>query len=683
MSLDDHSEPDTLDSSPPTLVPESVAPGQRTASRRKPSPAWTQFTPQAEVDENGVVVLKSDGSGKAIMKACCKLCNIKMVYGGNNGTKHLLRHMVGCTDKSFNENGQPVIGRTATGAAYYFCFKQAVARRETLRYFIVEELPFNKIGKGSFKRWVLKSFGPQFKPPCRSTMRSDVLQSFEDQKLLLKDILKKLPGKICFTSDLWTSSQRLGYMCITAHFVTSDWKLHHRIISFPLLPSPHTGQAISDAFYFNLVSWGISDKVGTLTLDNASNNDSAVAQLKNSLFGHHTLSRDLFQVRCNAHVLNLLVKAGLKHVKNSILNIRESVLHVRSSQGKMEKFHDNCRTLGMKEKTLPLDVDTRWDSTYLMLNAAIPYQKVFDLFFCGSEFANIPTHMDWKNAIVIRDFFKIFSASTKLFSGSNYVTSSAFCYQLTKILLHLDLYSKEPCFKPIYEAMKKKFDKYWKQVPLSLALASIMDPRYKISVLELCIDLIYPTQAQSVSSGTPPSSADSPELTESQKKLKVYTTRLNGMYEEYRQKMNGSGPGLAEGSSSLVEDDDIVSKMLSQRKDSSIQAAKSELQQYLDQPVYKVKKDEVFDVLEWWKAEEGNYPILSTLARDLLTIPVSTVPSESAFSASGRVVSKHRCSLKPNLVEALMCLRDWFMAEDGLQDEDPDEIGDMMEGQDL
>ena len=46
-----------------------------------------------------------------------------------------------------------------------------------------------------------------------------------------------------------------------------------------------------------------------------------------------------------------------------------------------------------------------------------------------------------------------------------------------------------------------------------------------------------------------------------------------------------------------------------------------------------------FDLLAWWKQNESVYPVLATMARDLLTIPMSSVVSEQAFSAGGRVVN--------------------------------------------
>ena len=47
------------------------------------------------------------------------------------------------------------------------------------------------------------------------------------------------------------------------------------------------------------------------------------------------------------------------------------------------------------------------------------------------------------------------------------------------------------------------------------------------------------------------------------------------------------------------------------------------------------------------------------MARDLLTPPASTVASESAFSIGGRVLEERRSRLSPDMLDCLMCLKDW------------------------
>ena len=74
-----------------------------------------------------------------------------------------------------------------------------------------------------------------------------------------------------------------------------------------------------------------------------------------------------------------------------------------------------------------------------------------------------------------------------------------------------------------------------------------------------------------------------------------------------------------------------------------------------------------FDILSWWKNNQGKYPILAKIARDFLAIPVSTVASESAFSTGGRHLSPHRSRLHPSTVEALVCTQNWFWLEQNLK----------------
>lgn len=83
-------------------------------------------------------------------------------------------------------------------------------------------------------------------------------------------------------------------------------------------------------------------------------------------------------------------------------------------------------------------------------------------------------------------------------------------------------------------------------------------------------------------------------------------------------------------------------------QNSSTRSERSELYIYLDDPRVVVRPAENFNVLAWWKKNPDAYHILSLMARDFLSIPVSTVCFESAFSAAGRILGKNRTSLSRN-----------------------------------
>ena len=79
--------------------------------------------------------------------------------------------------------------------------------------------------------------------------------------------------------------------------------------------------------------------------------------------------------------------------------------------------------------------------------------------------------------------------------------------------------------------------------------------------------------------------------------------------------------------------------------------------------------DDDFNILHWWHEHKLTYPILAILARDVMSVLVSTVSSESYFSLTGRVIEERRRRLQPHTVEMLTCVKDWELDDARAQHE--------------
>ncbi|XP_054813399.1 zinc finger BED domain-containing protein RICESLEEPER 2-like [Prosopis cineraria] len=476
----------------------------------------------------------------------------------------------------------------------------------------------------------------------------------------------------------------LDYACDPAHFIDNDWNLHKRILSFCMVEN-HKGDMIGKTIERCLSDWGIQN-VFTITIDNTTSNDIALSYLKRRLENWRGLvySGNYLQLRCSAHILNLVVNDGLKELKDSFESIRNAIRYVRSSPAHLQRFKDVYELEMLDTKNIVcLDVSTRWNSIYLMLNVALKFQKAFErledededfvsYFNKGSkchaqnDVSYLDTSIDadvyrqsarpnnnmdvfaysrqappkrngppnkqaWNKARFFLKFLKVFYDVTLQFSSTLKVTAHTCFHQIALIqeLLDENIESDDPLLREMSLSMKSKYDKYWGAAdnlnPL-LIIAVILDPRYKLAYINHVFDKLFPT----------------PDLCMSMKNKERDT--LDRLFEEYSVTVGAL--------------------------DTNTSNTSKELDRYLSASTFEDTTidddDDDFDILTWWKVNSTKYRVLSLIARDVLAIPVSIITSESNFGTGGRVVDDYRSSLSPKVTEALICVQNWLLTGQSL-----------------
>ncbi|KAL4346399.1 hypothetical protein GQ457_17G014320 [Hibiscus cannabinus] len=184
-----------------------------------------------------------------------------------------------------------------------------------------------------------------------------------------------------------------------------------------------------------------------------------------------------------------------------------------------------------------------------------------------------------------------------------------------------------------------------------MGVATVLDPRYKTPLLEYYFEKIFAVDADF-------------EV----ERIVQLCRDLVSEYEEKKMSLTTNAQSSSSTSLSSVPidlgDQCEFQAYLSRKKQKKLQV-KSELDHYLELEL--VPSTPNFDILNWWKINGPQFPILKDIARDVFAIPVSTVALESTFSTGGRLVSAQHNRLLLSMVEALTCSQNWLWTEEGFR----------------
>lgn len=623
--------------------------------------------------------------------AVCRHCKKKLSGSSTSGTSHLRNHLIRCqrranlgipqiyTAREKKKEGALTIAnfdqeqkkdevinlvnirfeqeQTKDDISNYgSCnFNQTRSRFDLARMIILHGYPLAMVEQVGFRVFV-KNLQPFFELVTSEGVEADCMEIYAKEKQKVSEVLDKLPGKISLSADMWASLDGSEFMCLTAHYIDECWQLNKKILSFIMVDSSHTEDMHSEIIIKSLMDWDIDRKLFSMTFDSFSTNDNIALKIRDRQSQNKFLYCDgqLFDVRCAANVVNMMVQDALEALGEMTAKIRGSIRYVKSSQVIQSKFDEIAREVGIQgQRCICLDNPLQWSSTYTMLEIALEYRAVFALLQENDTvYTACPSDIEWDRATVITSYLKHFVEVANVFTRFKSPTANLYFHELCGVYLQLNEWCKNPddYISPLAFKMRSKFEEYWQRCSLGLAVAAVLDPQFKMKLVEYCY-------AQIFGSGAPGRISDVSEC-------------IKQLYDEHSISLASLDQGLTwqvGGSSRLPSSgrdsrDRLTGFDTYLQETTQNEGSKSDLDKYLEEPLFP-RNAPGFNVLNWWRVHTPRYPILSMMARNVLGMPMSKASLDSASNTGGRVLDRDWSSLKPATIQALMCSQDWIRSE--------------------
>ncbi|KAL0216830.1 hypothetical protein RCL1_007313 [Eukaryota sp. TZLM3-RCL] len=522
------------------------------STTRRSSKSWV---PQKKKKTHSSIWLKwmEEKLIDSVKYAVCKCC--RREFKISNGTSAALTHLDNQHPGWINKEPTECVPKI-TSLLPLVSAEEPVTEPETalcpeatmLLFFLKSNASFKMIELDSFTSLLELAGVPVY---GRKTLKHRIMNYYETAKRALSEYFMTMEGQVSLTMDMWISQGGNPYLGITAHLVDESFHLKSFVLAY-----------------------------------NADNIVNAVKEIPG-----------IYHRRCAAHLINLTVKAGMDKIKATTQKIRNVAIQLNQSSASKQRFLQQSGGV-----TLPGDCSTRYNSTFLMLDAARAQETAYRLV---AEPENRLEYSEKLSLNDIADFLKPFYSVTVKLSGKNYPTSGSVLRLIqflgTHVLEHSS--SENPTLKAVSSLMLEKHRKYIDEMFNYFGwLSSFLDPRYKLTRGSM-----FPCEDQK------------------------YLSRLRGELGVVESSTVGE-------SVSDEDDDDLMVKAVKLARDEKSSSRYQlkhphvdEVAHYISESILKLDGDPLL----WWAENRFKFPNLALLARNVFSAPATGVPSESLFSLGG------------------------------------------------
>jgi hypothetical protein len=499
---------------------------------------------------------------------------------------------------------------------------------------------------------ILRYMKPEVSLLSANSLRRDIDLAYEHKFMRMRGLLHETPGKVSFTVDGWTSPNSQAFLAITAHWIDLEWRLREVLLDFAPLSGSHTGENICSTFVASCDRFGVLPKILAITTDSASTNGVFLRSVEEVCANRGiAFSKRDGHVRCAAHVFNIAVQELLKRIHaeaaehegeymasgsdvsslGCMQKLRRLIAKIRASPQRIEKLANQCELSGVPKLEAILDVRTRWNSTYKMLQRAEKIRAPLTTVAAPDDELRplLLTENEWGIVAEICGLLKEFEDVTEVICASKHPTLTGTIPMYNALIDacedFADGHTRIEMLREAVDAAKEKLLAYYAKADAAVyPIATIIDPRIKMTYYEREEwEEVWMHDAKAAIEGA----------------FRSYDNATMAQREEVQPK---EAP------------ENIMARAYKRRR----VYRRNELEVYLDKET-AVHFPE-FDVLQWWRGHSITYPCLSRMARDYLAVPSTSTPAERAFSKGADLVSVKRASLSAETIRTCMCLQSWM-----------------------
>lgn len=373
---------------------------------------------------------------------------------------------------------------------------------------------------------------------------------------------------------------------------------------------------------------------------------------------------------CFAHVLNLAAQRGLKvkQVSNILAKIRRIVGFFHRSSVAASLLKTNASNLDIPAKKLIIDVSTRWNSAFDMLERYLQMHVAVFATLLSKELTNKDKDIKFIQdeelilAEKVKECMKPLKTATTMLCSEKHPTVSVIHPLYNKLLkTYLNATDNDiPAISALKSAIASDLEGRYNKHQKVLLLATALDPRFKdLQHLDdkerfdvyndLISDIsqsILPVRVKQESDNNTPISQTETQTLPSLPALPTSTIEDSSPPVPKKPKLEHESNALSD-----LLGDVFVTKV--ETAVSPLQQAADEVQKYRGMPAANLS----VDPLLWWKDNQHTFPMIAPVAKKLLCIPSTSVPSERVFSSAGDIVSSQRACLKAKSVDHLIFLK--------------------------